>query len=85
MTASERERVGIGEMYELTVCPWTAENPRNDHQLIFPMKDGSLMLVWCEYYVRRPSRIFRTPYSEGGFGDNAPCRISAKLFITKGP
>ena len=43
------------------------------------MRNGSLMLVWCEYYVRKPSRIFRTPYSAAGFRDDAPCRITAKI------
>ena len=77
--AAAAAKAGISEEYSLTVCPWTPENPRHDHQLIFPMRDGSLMLVWCEYYVRKPSRIFRTPYSAAGFRDDAPCRISAKI------
>ena len=79
MKSSENTFGGIGELYGLTVCPWIAENPRHDHQLIFPMKGGSIMLVWCEYYVRSPSRILRTPYSTGGFLDSAPCQISAKV------
>ena len=74
----------MNESHELIVCPWTPGHPRNDHQLIFPMADGGLMLVWCEYYVKRPSLIVRTPYSEGGAGDVAPCRISAKLSDDRG-
>ena len=72
------------EIYELIVCPWTPGHPRHDHQLIFPMQDGRLMLVWCAYYVNRPSLILRTPYAEGGTGDSAPCRIAAKVSEDRG-
>ena len=71
------------KIYRLTVCPWTAENPRHDHQLIFPLNDGHLLLVWSEYYVRQPSLIFRTPYDKiGGAQDlgaagNADGRVAA--------
>ena len=47
-------RGGLRESFSLTVCPWSAENPRHDHAQIFPLKSGNLMLVWSEYYVRRP-------------------------------
>ena len=70
---------GIGEEYSLTLCPWTIENPRHDHQLIFPMSDGSLLLVWCEYYVRKPSRIAPISPQSYFLRDNSPCRISGKL------
>ena len=70
---------GVGELFSLTVCPWSAENPRNDHQQIFPLRDGRLLLVWSEYYVSRPSLIFRSPYSEHGSRDDTPCRISARV------
>ena len=47
--------------------------------------DGRLLLVWCEYYVRRPSYSFRTPYDpRGGASDDMPCRISAKISIDRG-
>lgn len=72
------------EIYSLTVCPWTPENPRHDHAQIFPLQNGHLMLVWSEYYVRRPSNIFRTPYSETGADDQAPCRISARVSRDRG-
>jgi sialidase-1 len=73
------------KIYRLTVCSWTAENPRHDHQLIFPLNDGHLLLVWSEYYVRQPSLILRTPYDKvGGAQDNAPCRISGKVSRDKG-
>ena len=75
---------GIGEKYSLTVCPWTPENPRHDHQQIFSLSDDRLLLVWCEYYVNKPSRIFRSPYSTDGSGDAAPCRISARVSKDRG-
>ena len=69
----------MNEIYELIVVPWRPGHPRNDHQLIFPMKAGRLMLVWCEYYVNTPSLIVDVPYTRGRIGDTTPCRISAKL------
>ena len=69
----------MNEIYELTVCQWTSGHPRNDHQLIFPMTDGRLMLVWCEYYADSPSLVTYVPYSHRRIGDNMPCRISAKI------
>ena len=33
-------------VHEATVCAWSAGHPRHDHQLIFPLDDGRLMLVW---------------------------------------
>lgn len=73
-----------GELYSLTVCPWSAENPRHDHQQIFPLQDGRLLLVWSEYYVNRPSNIYRSPYSGAGSRDDTPCRISARVSKDKG-
>ena len=67
------------ESFALTVAPWTVENPRHDHAQIFPLKDGRLMLAWCEYYVGRPSMLQRTAYDGTGSGDEAPCRISARI------
>ena len=75
---------GIGEKYSLTVCPWTPENPCHDHQQIFQLSDDRLLLVWCEYYVKKPSRIFRSPYSTDGSGDAAPGRISARVSKDRG-
>ncbi len=78
-TRARAAQGGLGELFSLTACPWSAENPRNDHQQIFPLKDGRLLLVWSEYYVNRPSLIFRSPYSEHGSRDDTPCRISARV------
>lgn len=67
-----------------TVCPHSPGHPRNDHQLIFPLADGRLMLVWCEYYVTRPSLILPSGTNPVGTVDAAPCRISAKLSDDRG-
>jgi sialidase-1 len=71
--------VPTNEVFSLTVAPWSVENPRNDHSQIFPLRDGRLMLTWCEYYVNRPSMLNRTPYEGHGSRDDAPCRITARI------
>jgi len=72
-------------IFETIVCAWSAENPRHDHQLIFPLEHGRLLFVWCEYYADRPSHVIRRPTDkENGFGDDAPCRISAKISADRG-
>ncbi|MBI4625655.1 MAG: exo-alpha-sialidase [Verrucomicrobia bacterium] len=67
------------ESFSLIVAPWTVENPRHDHSQIFPLRDGRLMLIWCEYYVNRPSGLNRTAYDGPGSRDDAPCRITARI------
>ncbi len=72
----------LAPVFESIVCPWTPANPRNDHQLIFPLDDRRLMLVWSEYYAAAPSHVFRSQFPDTGAGgsiDQAPCRISAKV------
>lgn len=82
---STGSRKQLTPIHQQTVCPWTSENPRHDHQLIFPLSDGRLLFVWCEYYVNRPSLIYRSPTTKSGqAGDNMPCRISAKVSKDKG-
>ena len=67
-------------IFETVVCKWTPENPRHDHQLIFPLSAARLMFVWCEYYAVTPKQTLRKPTDKkGGFGDHMPCRISAKI------
>ncbi|MEO7649917.1 MAG: sialidase family protein, partial [Bryobacteraceae bacterium] len=87
MSLAAASQVGAatkGELYALTVCPWTARNPRHDHAQILPLSGGRLLLVWSEYYVRKPSTIIRTPYSKGGTGDEAPCQLSGKISLDGG-
>ena len=59
--------VGAGaELYHLVVAPVGGQNPRNSEAAIAPLKDGSLLLGWTEFY--------------GGSGaDHGPARISGKV------
>ena len=67
------------ERYGLTVAPYSPENPRNDHAQIFPLLDGRLLLVWCEYYVRSPHAVGRTSFGDAGSPDDAPCRLTGRV------
>ena len=67
------------EVFSMTVDPRSEENAQNDHSQIFPLLDGRLMLVWCEYYVNRPYGLGGNAYEGEGSKDDAPCRISAKI------
>ena len=76
-------------LYELELCPWTAANPRHDHQLIFPLADGRLLLVWSEYYANRPEHVVRGTADPGDrrgvlFHDDFPCRLSGKISCDDG-
>jgi sialidase-1 len=67
------------EAQPMVVGHATPDNPRNDHGQILPLKDGRLLLVWCEYYVSDPSK--RVNVTEVGqcVGDETPCRISGRI------
>ncbi|MEZ6044361.1 MAG: hypothetical protein R3C11_02020 [Planctomycetaceae bacterium] len=52
--------------HDEVICPWTPRHPRHDHQLIFPLTDEELMLVWCEYYVEGEPTV--TKKEEGYWG-----------------
>ena len=78
------EKPLLEPLYEITPCPWSPEHPRHDHQLIFALDEERLVLVWSEYYAISPSQTQRTPFAEGGFGDEFPCRLSAKTSIDGG-
>ena len=68
-----------------TICKWTPENPRHDHQLICPLDDERLLFVWCEYYADRPSLVERKPTTKAGqAGDEMPCRIAARVSKDRG-
>ena len=71
--------VNAAEILTIDVCKAVHEHPRHDHQLIFPLRDGRLMLVWSEYYLRDASA--KQP---GTVGDQMPCRISAKISTDNG-
>jgi sialidase-1 len=68
----------------MVVCPWSAENPRHDHQLVFQLSNNRLMLVWSQYYADRPSFSDRTPLEGKGFLDDFPCRLAGKISRDRG-
>ena len=55
-----------GELYHLVVAPVGPNNPRNSEAAIVPLKDGSLLLGWTEFYA-------------GSGADHGPARISGKI------
>ena len=40
-----------GERFHTVVAPVGPDNPRNSEAAIFPLKDGSLLLGWTEFYA----------------------------------
>ncbi len=53
------------------VVPVSPKNPRNSEAAIIPLKDGSLLLGWTEFYA-----------SDGA--DHGPARISGKISTDRG-
>jgi sialidase-1 len=54
------------DTYEYFVAPVGPQNPRNSEAAIIPLKDGSLLLGWTEFYA-------------GNGADHGPARISGKI------
>ena len=81
MSISDKKKPLLTPVYESIVCPWTPANPRHDHQLIFPLDNERLMLVWSEYYANAPRLVERNQFAgdDRGFVDEAPCQLSAKI------
>ncbi len=75
--ASAQIRAAEPDVLTIDVCRSTADHPRHDHQLIFLLADGRLMLVWSEYYLRPATK-------SGVQRDDMPCRISAKTSSDRG-
>ena len=65
------------EIVTIDVCPSTRSHFRNDWSLIFPLKRGRLMLVWCEYYATSSEQVLHERKSN--YLDAAACRISARI------
>lgn len=82
MSAVAEDASSGGDIFTLDVCPSTRAHFRNDWSLIFPLKQGRLMLAWCEYYATRPSEVIKE--RSGDYTDAAACRISAKISTDKG-
>ena len=69
-------------IYDKIICPWSAEHPRHDHQLIFPLDDERLMLVWSEYYstANHPS----SEKGQAGISDSVSCQITSMISTDRG-
>jgi sialidase-1 len=72
------------EIRHMVVCPATPDDPRHDHGQILPLKDGRLLLVWCEYYAPDPSKRVDVTAQGPGVTDESPCRISGKISADDG-
>lgn len=68
----------------IDACPWSPAHPRNDQQMIFPLKDGRLLLAWSEYYITKPSAVSYPRYEGEHVHDYSPCRISGKISNDEG-
>lgn len=64
------------------ICPWSPQHPRHDHQLIFPLDDQRLMLVWSEYYST--SAKPQSKIGQSGIGDEVSCQISSLISTDRG-
>ena len=64
-------------IHEAIVCPWTPQHPRHDHQLIFPLDDARLLLVWSEYYVEREDTVAEK--GRAGISDGVSCQITSMV------
>ncbi|MEN8229127.1 MAG: sialidase family protein [Bacteroidota bacterium] len=68
-----------GDIITINACPWSPAHSRNDQQMIFPLKDGRLLLAWSEYYITKPSAVDYPRYEGEHIHDYSPCRISGKI------
>ena len=57
--------------FHMVVAPVGPDNPRNSEAAIIPLKDGTLLLGWTEFYA-------------GSGADHGPARISGKISKDKG-
>ncbi len=57
--------------FEYFVAPVGPQNPRNSEASIVPLKDGSLLLGWTEFYA-------------GKGADHGPARLSGKISTDRG-
>ncbi len=71
------DRPLLEPVHEAVICPWTPQHPRHDHQLIFPLDDKRLLLVWSEYYST--SKTPATKKGHGGIDDAVACQITSMV------
>ncbi len=76
------DRPLLNPVHDAIVCPWTPQHPRHDHQLIFPLDDQRLLLVWSEYYST--SKTPATKIGHAGIGDAVACQISSMVSHDRG-
>lgn len=69
-------------VHDQVVCPWSPRHPRHDHQLIFPLDDERLLLVWTEYYSRQKNPQQRI--GQTGATDAVSCQISSMVSRNRG-
>lgn len=76
------DRPLLKPVYDAVVCPWTPQHPRHDHQLIFPLDDDRLLLVWSEYYSTsdRPEQ----KKGQAGTSDEVSCQIASMVSTDRG-
>ncbi len=75
-------RTLLQPVHDQIVCPWSPRHPRHDHQLIFPLDDKRLLLVWSEYYSKQPEAQQRI--GQTGVTDAVSCQISSLLSRDRG-
>ena len=59
------------DSFEFFVAPVGPDNPRNSEAAIMPLRDGSLLLGWTEFYA-------------GNGADHGPARLSGKISTDEG-
>ena len=69
-------------VFDAVVCPWTPRHPRHDHQLIFPLDDKRLMLVWCEYVD--PNADPNATIGGANATDEVSCQITSMISTDRG-
>ena len=69
-------------VFDKVICPWTPQHPRHDHQLIFPLDDDRLLLVWSEYFSTAKNP--QTKKGHTGAHDAVSCQISSMVSTDRG-
>ncbi len=87
LAAAQGESVGgdrplMKPVHDMIVCPWTPQHPRHDHQLIFPLDQERLLLVWSEYYAKSADVVTRIGHA--GATDAVSCQISSMVSTDRG-
>lgn len=69
-------------IHDQVVCPWSPQYPRHDHQLIFPLGNNELLLVWCEYYD--PDADPNAKIGSSDATDEVACQITSMTSTDRG-